>query len=384
MACRARARESLALVAALCCALPRHGFAETTCVADPGQSRFERWFDEYERAFDGPFIGKYRHYFDIYEQHMAKFRRQERVRMLELGVRSGGSLRMWKEYFGDALELHGIDINPNSKIFQDTANNVHVHIGSLADEEFMRGFARTTAPFDIILHDASHHSSDQKLAFEVLYPTLQPRGVYIVEDVHTNYWNDDRFSEGVGVATTFIEHCKQLIDSLNKYNFDSEHLTEFTRTTYSLTFYDSVVVIEKRPHAPPEAVAAGSLSVPDPLQNVILQSRRALEDDDNSVQIHVANPDLDRPAISPVHVDTRVVIDPTGRLAQDVLAAPERWWTCAQIDETIQCVRIDVALGQTIASSSSVEDVGPVALSVAQHTITVWLERRVQLAERQA
>ena len=160
------------------------------------QSRFERWFDEYERAFDGPFIGKYRHYFDIYEQHMAKFRRQERVRMLELGVRSGGSLRMWKEYFGDALELHGIDINPNSKIFQDTANNVHVHIGSLADEEFMRGCANDSA----VRHHPRrrvHHSSDQKLAFEVLYPTLQPRGGYIVEDVHTNYWNDDRFSEGV-------------------------------------------------------------------------------------------------------------------------------------------------------------------------------------------
>lgn len=373
---------SLVFGAALYCGLPQLGCADT-CAVDPCQSRFEPWFDEYEANFDGPFLSKYRNYFDIYEQQMARFRHQEHVRMLELGVRSGGSLRMWKEYFGDALELHGIDTNPNSKIFEDTANNVHVHTGSLADTQWLHSFAQTMAPFDIILDGASHRSSDKKLAFEVLYSIVQPFGVYIVEDRHASYWPHDPFNVGVGVATTFVEHCKQLIDALKSFDWDSRRATDIARTTYSLTFYDSVIVINKRPHAPAEEVAAGSLSVPDPLQEGMVQNHRAHSDAlDSSVKIHVSSPDLNKPVDSPVQIKTQVFFDPAGPLARDVLAAPDRWWTCAQIgDMNKQCIRADVTLGRTAPSSSSVEDAGPVTLSVATHSVSFWLERRAQLAE---
>ena len=65
----------------------------------PGSTRdnpLESYFDAHTT---GPGIWKWRHYFDIYHRHFSKFVGKE-VHILEIGIFSGGSLGMWKEYFG--------------------------------------------------------------------------------------------------------------------------------------------------------------------------------------------------------------------------------------------------------------------------------------------
>jgi len=54
---------------------------------------------------------KWIHYFDIYERHFSRFRNAAPV-ILEIGVFGGGSLAMWKEYFGPSAQVLGLDINP--------------------------------------------------------------------------------------------------------------------------------------------------------------------------------------------------------------------------------------------------------------------------------
>jgi hypothetical protein len=56
-------------------------------------------------------IHKWMHYFEIYERHFAQFRGQP-MSMLEFGVLHGGSLQMWKYYFGKQAQIYGADINP--------------------------------------------------------------------------------------------------------------------------------------------------------------------------------------------------------------------------------------------------------------------------------
>src|SRR3974390_3553832 len=56
----------------------------------------QAYFNSYE---NGPGIHKWLHYFDIYERHFKRFVGRE-VHVLEIGVESGGSLRMWRGYFG--------------------------------------------------------------------------------------------------------------------------------------------------------------------------------------------------------------------------------------------------------------------------------------------
>ena len=51
-------------------------------------------------------VHKWHHYFDIYERHFGRYRDRP-IRMLEIGVFRGGSLRMWKEYFHANLSPMG-------------------------------------------------------------------------------------------------------------------------------------------------------------------------------------------------------------------------------------------------------------------------------------
>ena len=64
---------------------------------------------------------------------------------------------------------------------------------------------------------------------------------------------------------SFIEYSKDLIDQLNAWHSKQSafKIDKFTKTVYSLHYYDSVVVIEKKPIQPPVSLTSGVL-VGDP------------------------------------------------------------------------------------------------------------------------
>ena len=68
------------------------------------------------------------------------------------------------------------------------------------------------------------------------------------------------FRHGDRREGTFLEYSKALIDRLyGWYSQEPSRLTidDMTRTTYALHFYDSVLVIEKRPMEPPQQSTTG-------------------------------------------------------------------------------------------------------------------------------
>ena len=68
----------------------------------------------------GPGIWKWRHYFDIYDRHFAKFRGRE-LNLLEVGIYSGGSLMMWRDYFGNRCTIHGVDNQPECRAYESSS-----------------------------------------------------------------------------------------------------------------------------------------------------------------------------------------------------------------------------------------------------------------------
>ncbi len=188
-------------------------------------------------------LHKWLHYFDIYERHFARFRDRP-IKMLEIGIHGGGSLDMWKAYFHPESTIVGIDIVPECA--QYVGGNIEVHIGSQDDAAFLEKVADQYGQFDVVLDDGSHVNSHVIKTFEVLYPRVTQDGVFMVEDMHTSYW--PRYGGGLRKKGTFIEYAKDKIDEINashvRGNFDP---TDVSRTTDSLSFYDSVVVFEKRP-----------------------------------------------------------------------------------------------------------------------------------------
>jgi SAM-dependent methyltransferase len=124
---------------------------------------------------------KWDHYFDVYDRHLCRFRGKD-VHALEIGVQSGGSLEMWKEYFGPSCQVYGVDINPACEAF--CSDRVKVFVGDQADRAFWQRFRGRVPALDVVIDDGGHTPVQQRVSFEELLPHLRPGGVYICEDVH--------------------------------------------------------------------------------------------------------------------------------------------------------------------------------------------------------
>jgi hypothetical protein len=217
----------------------------------------ERFF----RHNTGRLIHKWHHYFEIYDRHFARFRGQP-ITLVEFGVSQGGSLRMWRDYFGPQVQIVGVDINPNCRQFAEPG--VRIEIGDQADRAFLRRLAASLPPVDILIDDGGHTMQQQIRTFEELFGKVAPTGVYLVEDLHTSYWS--QWGGGVRRRGTFIEYSKDFIDRIHAWHSrDPRRLpvSDFTRSVHSLHYYDSVLVIEKRPLQPPTHERIGQATFPE-------------------------------------------------------------------------------------------------------------------------
>ncbi len=204
---------------------------------------------------DGRLVHKWRHYFDIYHRHLARFRGQA-ITVVEIGVFNGGSLHMWRDYFGRRATIVGVDCTPECEQFAEPG--IEIVIGDQGDRAFLRSLAARYGEISILLDDGGHQMPQQIATFEELYPRLRPDGVYLCEDTHSSYLRE--YGGGYRRPDTFMESVKPLVDRLNAYySQDPSRFApdEFTRTTDSMHFYDSVLVIEKGAHPPPQDMKYG-------------------------------------------------------------------------------------------------------------------------------
>jgi 23S rRNA U2552 (ribose-2'-O)-methylase RlmE/FtsJ len=203
-------------------------------------------------------IFKWTHYFDIYDKYFKRFR-NEKVRFLEIGVYQGGSLQMWKNYFGEKAEIYGVDINPNCKQVEE--NQIKVFIGDQGNREFWKNFKEEVPRLDIVLDDGSHRFKDQINTFEEMFGHISTNGIYMVEDICTSYLH--KYGGGYKKTGSFIEYSKDLVDVMNAWHShdDALQVSELTRQMYSLNYYNNIVVIEKKNIEEPCTIKTGKLAL---------------------------------------------------------------------------------------------------------------------------
>lgn len=203
---------------------------------------------------------KWDHYLDIYQRYLEPYRGTG-AHILEIGVFKGGSLEIWREYFGTDARLTAIDNNPETRKVVDADTTVFV--GEQGDPAFLNSLRERVPPFDIVIDDGSHVSSDQIASFEGLFPHLNERGLYIVEDIHACFWPTHTTSG----SPTFIDFANDLVTSQHSWyqhavgirsfatppskRGEPRPSTEFARQVEALHFHDSILVIEKSPHPEP-------------------------------------------------------------------------------------------------------------------------------------
>jgi hypothetical protein len=218
----------------------------------------------YFKQASGRFIHKWNHYFDVYDRHFARFRGKP-VTVLEIGIFQGGSLLMWKNYFGEKVKIYGIDIDPRCKEFEE--ENIKIFIGSQSDRKFLQEVKNAIPAVDILIDDGGHYMNQQIVTFEELFDHVKDNGVYLAEDLHTSYWL--KYGGGYKRKGTFIEYSKKFIDYLNAWHSEQNifRVNKFTENVDSVHYYDSILVIEKGKKERPYEETTGNRKYPEPLQN---------------------------------------------------------------------------------------------------------------------
>lgn len=192
----------------------------------------------------GPQVHKWVHYFPIYERHFGRFVNRT-VTFIEIGVSHGGSLQLWRRYLGPFARIVGIDIDPKCKAIED--EQISVRIGNQNDTAFLESVLGEFGAPDVVLDDGSHVMHDISCSFDFLYPRLDKNGVYMIEDLHTAYWEE--YGGGLGRQGSFLERCKGFVDALNaEHSRGAVPASAFSQETHSMHLYDSVAVFERGRH----------------------------------------------------------------------------------------------------------------------------------------
>ena len=146
------------------------------------------------------------HGYTRYYERIFKPLRTQAVRLVEIGVERGRSMKAWQQYFTNAEHVYGIgygnfQTEPSQACSSNTATKVKsrvpctIYKGDQSDILFLNHFvAETGGQFDIIIDDGSHVPNHQLISFENLWPSVKPGGMYIVEDIETNWWKDSSIS----------------------------------------------------------------------------------------------------------------------------------------------------------------------------------------------
>lgn len=192
---------------------------------------------------DGIVVHKWHHYIPIYDRYFSRFR-GGKVRFLEIGINKGGSLQMWRRYFGEDAVIYGIDINQDCAKFDGQA--AQVRIGSQADPAFLNDLVDEMGGVDLILDDGSHRMPHVRASFETLFPRLSEHGVYMIEDLHTAYI--EKYGGGYRSSANFFRFTRELVDDMHRwYHKKGLRHPDLGNTVSGLHIHDSIAVIEKEP-----------------------------------------------------------------------------------------------------------------------------------------
>ena len=137
---------------------------------------------------------KHSTYFEVYDELFSKYR-NKKITFVEIGILGGGSLFMWRNFFGPKARIIGIDLNPNAKKW--TKYGFEIFIGDQSDINFWEMFKKKVGKIDIILDDGGHRYIDQITSIESIVSNVRHNGLIVIEDTHTSYmdgFGDKKYS----------------------------------------------------------------------------------------------------------------------------------------------------------------------------------------------
>lgn len=158
---------------------------------------------------------------NFYEKEFEIYK-DKKIKILEIGIFGGGSLKLWKEYFSRPKEIIGVDItNENLPPKHSNIDGVSYKFGDAYDPEFSKIFSND---FDIIIDDGPHTLESQITYIQLYLPKLKKGGLFIIEDVQDESWfkyfidESEKIYENDESIVEYSVECLDFRGTLGRYD----------------------------------------------------------------------------------------------------------------------------------------------------------------------
>ena len=113
--------------------------------------------------------------------------------VLEVGIFLGGSIKLWSDYFPNAI-VNGVDIMKMSDVWDEIKNNDRIALFTCTDAYdysfIQKTFIKKNIKFDFVLDDGPHTLYSQIKFIQLYSQVLADDGILIIEDVEDIGWLD--------------------------------------------------------------------------------------------------------------------------------------------------------------------------------------------------
>lgn len=193
----------------------------------------------YKSYLASPYLSiKHSSYFQVYEELLSKYRGKP-ITFIEVGVLNGGSLFMWRHFFGAQARIIGIDLNPEAKKWEK--EGFEIFIGSQNDPQFWKEFFAAVGKVDVLLDDGGHTNEQQIVTTHYAVPNINDGGMLIVEDVHTSYMR----AFGNPSQYSFTGYVAKIIDGIHsRFPAIPRSANPLINSIFAVSSYESIVAFK--------------------------------------------------------------------------------------------------------------------------------------------
>lgn len=189
---------------------------------------------------------KWKPYLSLYDNHTSHLKDKKNCRILEIGVRHGGSLLSYLNIFNEPV-VFGIDINKDCKTLEKN-HPFKIFTGDESDNILLNNVVKECDNLDIVVDDGSHILNNIYISFRQLFPILNNNGVYIIEDIQDEYID-------ISILLKNIQHVSKVI----KYDHIC-FIFKDTSTHDNIEIIDNLNTIE---YTEKDRIHIGNIKIPN-------------------------------------------------------------------------------------------------------------------------